>query len=97
MTDILREYVAVSKREKFATVHNNLIELIYELSWNANFIFPMPSIYRLPGRSDQVYLDTALSGGADTIVTGNLKHFPDLKYLDVQILTPKEFLDSPHT
>ena len=92
-TDILREYDAVSKRERFAAVHGNLVQLIYSLSWNAHFVIPEPSIFRLPDVKDQVYLDTALSGGADVIVTGNSKHFPELKYRDVQILSPRKFLD----
>ena len=77
---ILREYVAVAKREKFRPVHDNLAQIIYVLSWNANFVIPEPSAFSLPDVNDQIYLDTALSANADVIVTGNLKHFPEAKY-----------------
>ena len=92
-TDILREYVAVAKREKFISAHDNLAQIIYALSWNANFIIPESSAFSLPDVNDQIYLDTALSANADVIVTGNLKHFPDEKYMNVQILSPKAFLE----
>ena len=92
-TDILHEYDAVSKRDRFLAVRGNLVQIIYSLSWNAHFVTPEPSIFRLPDVKDQVYLDTALTGMADVIVTGNSKHFPEGKYQDVQILSPKEFLD----
>lgn len=92
-TGILREYAAVLKRQKFVVAHDNLEQLIYSLSWNAHFVIPEPSVFSLPDVKDQIYLDTALSGAADAIVTGNSKHFPELKYRDVRILSPKEFLD----
>lgn len=91
-TEILREYAAVSQRKKFALAHDDLVQLIYSVSWNARFVIPEPSVLRLPDEKDQIYLDTALSGGADAIVTGNLKHFPESNYMNVRVLSPKAFL-----
>ena len=92
-TEILHEYDAVAKRKKFEKVYGNLVQLIYALSWNAQFVIPSQSVIRLPDEKDQIYLDTALSADADIIVTGNKKHFPELNYQGVRILSPKEFLE----
>ena len=91
--EILREYDAVAKRDKFFSIQNNLLSLIYALSWNAHFVSPSPSVFQLPDPKDQIYLDTALAGEAELIITGNKKHFPETNYENVQILSPREFLD----
>ena len=51
--------------------------------------------------SDNVVLETALSGRADYLVTGNLRHFAELGSTDsglvfrrVRILTPRQYLES---
>ncbi len=92
--EILQEYDTVAKRKKFNSVQDTLLPLIYSLSWNAQFVTPMPSNLKLPDPKDQVYLDTALTGEAEVIVTGNKKHFPESSYRQVQIVSPREFLDN---
>jgi predicted nucleic acid-binding protein len=53
--------------------------------------------------NDDMVLDVAISGGADVIVTSNIRDFaPAAERFGIQALTPKEFLiairkgDSPH-
>ena len=49
----------------------------------------------LPDEDDRIYLDVALTAGADMIVTGNTKDFPQDLCGEVRILTPREFLEMP--
>jgi len=91
--EILREYNTVAKRRKFLSVQNNLLSLIYALSWNAHFVSPSPWSFQLPDPDDQIYLDTAFAGEAEVIITGNKKHFPEANYNDMQMVPPREFLD----
>ncbi|MCB1236464.1 MAG: hypothetical protein KDM91_15460 [Verrucomicrobiae bacterium] len=46
--------------------------------------------------SDNQIVDLALAGGADAIVTHNVRDFrrADLQFPQLQILTPSEFLQS---
>lgn len=47
----------------------------------------------LPDESDNPFMEVALSSGAECLVTGNLKHFPERCRAGVRVLTPKEFLE----
>ena len=42
---------------------------------------------------DTRYLQCAIAGGADCIVTGNTRHFPPKLCRGVSVLTPRRFLD----
>ena len=37
------------------------------------------------------FLECAVSAGADYIITGNARHFPD-RFESIRMVTPKEFL-----
>lgn len=43
-------------------------------------------------RDDDMFLETALAGGADFLVTKNLKHFPHKSYESVHIVNVATFL-----
>ncbi|MCW5700606.1 MAG: hypothetical protein KIT00_12270 [Rhodospirillales bacterium] len=49
--------------------------------------------FRLADADDEIYLATAVAGGAQALVTGNIRHFPDKIYGMVAVLTPREFLE----
>lgn len=46
---------------------------------------------QLPDATDQPFADVAFSGGADILITGNIRHFPvgDL----IRVVTPRQWLD----
>lgn len=91
--EILREYVTVARRPRFARAGETLMRLIQVVSVNAAFVAPETAAASLPDPKDQAYLDAALAGGADAIITGNKKHFPDAACRGVRILSPREFLE----
>lgn len=94
--DILREYVSVSGREKFRKSRGTLTEIMQLLLRNATLVHSVPCGIQLPDENDTMYLDTALSGQADVLITGNKKHFPAPDYRGIRILSPQEFLDLLH-
>jgi putative PIN family toxin of toxin-antitoxin system len=47
--------------------------------------------------SDNIFLDCAVEGKADFIISGNTKHLGKLKsFQSIPILTPRQFLDQFH-
>jgi uncharacterized protein len=91
--EILAEYVTVARRKRFAKAATSLFDLIRLVSQNAIFVTPPAAPVRLPDPKDQIYLDAAIAAGADVLVTGNKKHFPDAVYQGVKIVSPREFLE----
>jgi putative PIN family toxin of toxin-antitoxin system len=46
----------------------------------------------LPDPADEFLLELAVAGGADAIVTHNVRHFVGVEQFGVRVLTPREFL-----
>ena len=53
---------------------------------------PLPSIM-LPDIDDAAFAEIAVSGNADGLVTGNMKHFSMIKEQGVPVLSPADFLE----
>ena len=90
--EILAEYKAVITRLKFKNAFSylySLTELICEL---AEWVEAKSFDFILPDPYDLAYLNTALTCEANYLITGNIKDFPEEKYKDVKIITPKNFL-----
>jgi predicted nucleic acid-binding protein len=47
----------------------------------------------LPDPDDEPFLEVAIAGRVEAIVTGNKRHFPKKDYKGVRILSPAEFLE----
>lgn len=90
--DVLQEYLLVAKRKKFSDSYQQLTMLIQILMQNAILVDPAVCGIGLPDANDVMFLDLAISGAADALVTGNKRHFPSSEYAGVRILSPREFL-----
>ena len=89
--DILNEYKEIISRPKFKSAYTylyNLIEVICELS---ELVEPRKINYILPDKDDIIYLEAALTAGADYIITGNIKDFPQSRYGTTNIIKPADF------
>jgi uncharacterized protein len=48
----------------------------------------------LPDPDDLAFAEVAFTGGADALVTGNLKHFKGVEKVGVKLFSPAEFLEN---
>lgn len=91
--EILAEYRSVAARAKFRHQREVLDAIIATIAEAATRVNPADVPVRLADHDDEVYLGTAVAGGANALVTGNTRHFPDGVYGEIAILTPRQFLD----
>ncbi len=91
-TEVILEYLLVSRRDKFKAHQAYLERLIEAIVEAASLISPPPSPFILPDPRDQKYIDLAISSEANFLIMGNLKDFPEKTYGKTNILSPHEFL-----
>jgi len=91
---ILREYRLVLPRPKFALPRADVLAVLEFLETESEIIPAAPSALRLPDPDDLPFLEVAISGSADSLVTGNLRHFPGTsrRGLGFPVQAPAEFL-----
>ncbi len=90
---ILGEYKEVALRPKF-NLPSKEVHLILDFL-RTNAIIPLPyegAVIQVPDVDDTVFVEVALAGNADVIITGNKKHFPFKSIQKIKILNPEEFL-----
>lgn len=93
-SDIVSEYVRVSRYPKFtAATMSYVSDTIARIEGCSDFVEPVDCGENLPDQDDIPYVDAAISGNADYIITGNLKHFPDRKYGAAQVVSVREFAE----
>jgi len=87
---ILAEYAEVLRRPRFGLDEADVALVLRQLEADGERIDPTRSTLDLPDESDRPFLDVAMTGGADALITGNTKHFPTAG--EVPVLTPRAFL-----
>lgn len=89
---IVAEYRAVLCRPKFPSITPARVDaLLVALLRHGERLDAVPvSDVALIDVDDRVFVDVALAGGADAIVTGNAKHYPDT--IGVPVLGPAALL-----
>lgn len=91
---MLAEYDDVTARPRFAFDEPERRELLRVLGSIAEPVVARPLRLTLPDPDDRVFVEVAVAGGADVVVTGNPKHFrPRRGELPVAILTPRQLVD----
>ena len=89
---IVEEYEAVAERPKHALYRDSLRANIRELERVAAVVEPADAVFGLSDPDDEVYLATAMAGGA-ALITGNRRDFTEPRYGPVEIFSPRAFLD----
>ena len=70
--------------------HRNLVIVEEYAEW----VVADPLPLSLPDESDRPFIEVAVAGGADVIVTGNVADFKIAEgRLGVRVVTPRRFLD----
>ncbi|MFH1563043.1 MAG: putative toxin-antitoxin system toxin component, PIN family [Nitrospirota bacterium] len=89
---ILNEYKEVSHRPQFEIDKNKLKEIIDYIE-DAGILAPgLPIDINLNDPDDEIFLEVACFTGAEVLITGNLRHFPEERYKYVLIMNPEQFL-----
>ena len=90
---ILSEYRDVLARGKFA-FDTELVEgLLAFLEAAGTPILAPPLDLTLPDPADQMFIEVAVFGSADFLVTGNLKHFPKAARKGIAVVSPRAFIE----
>jgi uncharacterized protein len=89
---IVREYRTVGARPKHRPYHATMLAITDLLERAAVVVEPAETAFGLTDPDDEVYLATAVAGGAQVLVTGNTRHFPNAPYGSIEVLTPAAFL-----
>ncbi len=90
---IMAEYIQVLKRPKFSFSPDHIAALLDHVKAVGFIVAADPLSVRLPDEEDEAFLEVALAGRAECLITGNLKHFPSAARQGMRVLTPAEFLD----
>lgn len=88
---IVAEYRRVEGYRKFERIRPRLAATVDALTSRAVLVEDTVSPRALPDPHDEAYVAAALAAGADCLVTGNLKHFPDRRFGSVRVLSVREF------
>ena len=91
---ILAEYDDVTASARFGFDEKERRILLDVLTYIAEPVVAGPLRLSLPDPEDRVFVEVAVAGAADAIVTGNTRHFiPKRGELTVPVLTPRQFVD----
>ena len=90
---ILAEYRDVLTRGKFSFNEVFVKELIGFFEETGYSIVAPPVPIELPDPTDRMFIEVAVAGRADYLITGNLKHYPEDAAKRVSVISPREFLD----
>ena len=91
---ILAEYESVAARPKHAAYRDDLKAMIgdSDIERVAVIVEPADIAFGLRDHDDEIYLATAMAGGA-LLITGNMRDFTEPRYATVEVLSPRAFLD----
>jgi len=88
---IMVEYREVLSRPVFDFPPGFVNDLLLQFQADGLFVVATPLPFRLPDVSDAPFLEVALAGRVEAIVTGNKKHFAAGKH-PVPVLSPAELI-----
>lgn len=92
---ILGEYDDVTSRARFGFDPRKRSRVLAQLASIAEHVQSRPLRLALPDDEDRMFVEVAVAGRADAIVTGNTRHYlpTDGTTLGVPVLTPRQFTD----
>ena len=91
---LLSEYRDVLNRPKFNFAKENVEAFLTQVEQEGFLVSVKPLKIHLPDPDDEPFLEVAVAGKVEAIVTGNKRHFPKKEYQGVRILSPAEFLEA---
>ena len=90
---ILLEYREVLSKPKFQFDMKNIDTILGYIKQNGQVISTGPLKKRLPDPDDEPFLEVAVAGQAECLISGNKKHFPRKSSQGIRIFSPVEFME----
>jgi len=90
---ILIEYWEVLNRPKFQLDKDQVATLIDYIRKNGQVVSASPLNERLPDPDDASFLEVAIEGKTEYLVTGNKVHYPAKFRRGIKVVSPTEFVD----
>jgi putative PIN family toxin of toxin-antitoxin system len=91
---LLSEYRDVLSRPKLNLAQKDVEAFLTQVEQEGFLVSAKPLEIHLPDPDDEPFLEVAIAGRVEAIVTGNKRHFPRKEYEGVRILSPAEFLEA---
>ena len=89
---ILSEYHDVLHRPKFRFEQDKVAALMDYIKYRGQIVASSPLSHSLPDPDDEPFLEIALSGYAEYLITGNHAHFPSDLCMGATVLSPADFI-----
>ncbi|MCX5808534.1 MAG: putative toxin-antitoxin system toxin component, PIN family, partial [Proteobacteria bacterium] len=89
---ILSEYHEVLRRPKFQFEEDKIGTILDYVERNGQTVASSPLLTSLPDADDEPFLEVALMGSVEYLVTGNQVHFPPNLCQGVRVISPADFL-----
>ena len=89
---ILSEYDDVLRRPKFRFEHDKVAALMDYIEYRGQIVASSHLSRSLPDPDDEPFLEIALSGDAEYLITGNHAHYPPDLCKGARVFSPTDFL-----
>lgn len=89
---ILSEYKEVLNRPKFDFNKEHIDAFLDEIKYTGHQVLSTPLKKSLPDPNDNMFLEVAIAGNVEYIITGNLNHFPKQLCQGVQVYSLAGFM-----
>ena len=90
---LLSEYTEVLSRPKFSFEKSNVDILMEFIGHYGIPVAATPLSVHLPDVDDEPFLEVAISGKAECLITGNTTHYPMRSRHKMRLLTPRQFIN----
>jgi len=90
---VLTEYEAVLKRPRLAIDSGKAADAMARIRAAVSIVSPPMRIAESSDPGDNQFLECAEAARAHYLITGNIRHFPDI-WKETRIVTPREFIDA---
>ena len=91
---IIDEYREVLLRPKFPISEAEVDATLEQIEAAGHLVTTTPLPQNLPDPDDEPFLEVALAGGAEYLVTGNVKHYPEDRHRGMRVVSPGEFVEA---
>ena len=89
---VLWEYEEVLKRPKFGIPEETAEDIVLFVENFGHITAAAPLKRALPDRDDEPFLEIAVAGKADLLITGNLGHYPSASRHGTRVVSPADFI-----